>query len=203
MKNHIWKHRIVLGLLGILLLQVPFVVFKLTAADRKALDTFVEIAHVLFTSGLAGYLYSKTFESLLEKRLYGGLRRNWKEVRVMYSDGWGKGMGEAYPREPTLLIQAPAFEDPGPESIEAHGRRLTLSPKSLDGRSHVITAPIMHGPMSINFNNGYVGQPAAGENTYVTGKWSELQLMQVGRPGHKFTRAGFPDTLITLRRAPT
>lgn len=202
MKNYIWKHRIVLGLLVILLVQVPFVAFKLTAADRETLDAFVEIAHVLFTSGLAGYLFSKTFESLLEKRLYGGLRRNWKEVRVMYSDGWGKGMGEAYPREPTLLIQAPAFEDPGSESSEYRPEN-PLFAQGRDGSSNFITAPIMHGPMSISFNNGYVGQPAAGENTYVTGKWSELQLMQVGPPEHKFTRAGFPDTLITLGRAPT
>lgn len=202
MKNYIWKHRIVLGLLGILLVQVPFVYFKLTATDQDALDAFVEIAHVLFTSGLAGYLFSKTFESLLEKRLYGGLRRNWKEVRVMYSDGFGKGMGEAYPREPTLLIQAQDFGNPGPESSE-DTLEDSLFAQGRDGRSNCITAPIIHGPVSISFNNGYVGQPAAGENSYITGKWSELQLMQVGPPGHKFTRAGFPDTLITLRRAPT
>lgn len=202
MKNYIWKHRTVLGLLVILLVQVPFVAFKLTAATRETLNAFVEIAHVLFTSGLAGYVFSKTFESLLEKRLYGELRRNWKEVRVIYSDDVQKGMGEAYPREPTLLIQAPAFEDPGPESPEDTPEN-SLFAQSLDGRGHCITAPIMHGPMLISFNNGDVDQPAAGENTYVTGKWSELQLMQVGPSGRKLTRAGFPDTLITLGRAPT
>lgn len=112
MKNYAWKHRITLGLLVILLVQVPFVLFKLTTApaDRDSIDVFVEVMHILISSGLAGYLFSKTFESFLENNLYGGfLRRNWKEVRVMYSDDVHKGMGEAYPREPTLLIQPPVL----------------------------------------------------------------------------------------------
>ena len=202
MKNHIWKHRIVLGLLVILALQAPFVAFKLTTQDRDTLGAFVEVAHILFTSGLAGYLFSKTFESLLEKRLYGGFRRNWKEVRVMYSDGAGKGMGDAYPREPTLLIQAPTFEGARPASSE-YTPEDSLLAQSRDGSKKFITPSVMHGPMLVSFNNGYVGQPAAGENTFVTGKWSELQLMQVGFPRHRHTRAGFPDTLITMGRAPT
>ena len=97
MKNFIWEHRIVLGLLVILSLQSPFVFLKLTCTDQNAL-AFIEVAQILSTSGLAGYLFSKTFESLLEKKLYGGLRQNWKEVRVMCSDGIGKGTGEAYPQ---------------------------------------------------------------------------------------------------------
>ena len=202
MKNFIWKHRIVLGLLVILLVQVPFIVLKLTTPAGNALYALVEIAHVLLTSGLAGYLFSKTFDSLLENSLYGALRRNWNEVRVMYSDGIGKGMGDAYPREPTLLIQAPPFADP-----ERDGRGRTpgdlLVAQGLDGSSHTITAQFTHSPMSISFNNAYVGQPAADETTYATGKWSELQLMRVGPPGHYPTLAGFPDTLVTLGSAPT
>ena len=201
MKNSIWEYRIVLGLLVILSIQAPFVVFKLTSADQNALDAFIEVAQILLTSGLAGFLFSKAFESLLEKKLYGGLRRNWKEVRVMYSDGVGKGMGDTYPREPTLLIQPP-IQDAGPESIQ-HTDKDSLVAQSLDGRSHVFAAPIVHGPMSISFNTGYVGQSVADEDTLVTGKWSELQLMQVGSPGHKITTAGFPDTLIKLERART
>ena len=203
MKNFIWKHRIVFGLLVILSIQVPFIVFNLAAAEhRDTIGSIVETAHILLTSGLVGYLFSKTFESFLEKSLYGGLRRNWKEVRVIYSDGLMKGMGDAYPREPTLLIQAPAFEYSGVDT----GGYAAVDPlfaRRKDGSTDMITAPIMHGPMSISFNSGYVGQPDAGENTRVTGKWSELQLMRVGPSEIKLTRVGFPDTLTTLGGART
>ena len=200
MKNHIWKHRIVLGLVVILLVQVPFITFKLATADLGFVEVLVETAHVLFSSGLAGYVFSRTFESLVEEKLYGGLTRNWKEVRVMYSDAVFKGMGDAYPREPTLLIQPPIYEYSGPESRRDMSD-YALFAQSLDGRGHSITAPIMHGPMSISFNTGYVGKPGADESSVDTGKWSDLQLMQVGPTGHKFTTVGFPDTLIRLGRA--
>ena len=173
MKNSVWKHRIVLGLLVILSVQVPFVVFKLTTGEhRDALDTVIEIAHILLTSGLAGYLFSRTFESLLDDKLYGRLRRNWKEVRVMYSDDLGKGMGDAYPREPTLLIQAPLFEDSGADSREYRSEG-SLFAQRQDGSRYMITAPVMHGPMSMSFNSGYVAnltlantpsQPVSGAN---------------------------------------
>ena len=179
MKNYIWRHRIVLGLLVILLTQVPFVMFKLRTADRDFVGTLVEAAHILFSSGLAGYLFSKAFESLLGRNLYGGLRRNWQEVRVMYSAGGLKGLGDAYPREPTLLIQPPAFDDTGSKSPESTSKDLLFA-QSIDGSNHCITASTVHGPMSISFNTGYVGRPGAGEQTWATGKWSELQLMQAG-----------------------
>ena len=202
MKNYIWKNRIVLGLLVILLVQLPFVALKLTISDQKSVYALVEAAHILLSSGLAGYLFSKTFESFLENRLYGGFRRNWKEVRVMYSDGFYKGMGEAYPREPTLLIQPPSFDISGSDSPR-YTDKDSLVAQSLNGRSYVITAPIVHGPMSVSFNTGYVGQPVAGEDTSVTGKWSDLQLIQIGPSGCRITRVGFPDTLITLGKART
>ena len=202
MKNFMWKYRIVLGLLVILLVQVLFVAVKLKTPDQKSVYAFVEAAHILLTSGLAGYLFSKTFESFLEKSLYGGFRRNWKEVRVIYSDDVFKGMGEAYPREPTLLIQPPVSEH-----FRSDSSRYTdenpLVAQSTDGRSHVITAPIIHGPMSVSFNTGYVGQPAADEDTLVTGKWSDLQLMQVGPSGSTVNMIGFPDTLVKSGRART
>ena len=202
MKNYVWKHRIVLVLLAILFVQVPFVMIKLTTADRDVVDAIAEAAQILFSSGLAGYLFSKTFESLLEKKLYGGFRQSWKEVRVMYSDGVFKGMGEAYPREPTLLIQPPVFDDARSASPRDTSKE-ALFAQSRDGRKRSITAPIMHGPMSISFNTGYVGRPGADENTWATGHWSDMQLMQVGFSGHKITRVGFPDTLVQLARAET
>ena len=176
MKNFVWKHRIVLGLVAILFVQVPFVIAKLTTSDEQPFYALVEASHILVSSGLAGYLFSRTFESLLEKRLYGGFRRDWKEVRVMYSDKELKGMGETYPREPTLLIQPPVIEP------------------------FQSSSPIS-GPMSVSFNTAYVGQPAADEDTWVTGNWSELQLMQTDLLGHTLTTVGFPDTLVTLGRA--
>lgn len=202
MKNQIWKHRIVVGLFIILLVQVPFVWLKLVISDQKSVYALVEAAHILISSGLAGYLFSKAFESFLENKLYGEFRQNWKEVRVMYSDFAGKGVGDTYPRDPTLLIQAPFFEKFGPNAPPYRDEN-PLVAQSLDGGSHAITATNMHGPMSVSFNTGYVGKPAVGKNTWATGHWSELQLMQVGPPGFKSIRAGFPDTLITLGRAPT
>ena len=204
MKNWVWKHRIGLALLIILMVQTPFVIFKMIAAEAAERDSvipFLETAQILVSSGLAGYLFSKAFESLLENWLYGSFRRNWKEVRVMYSDGFGKGTGDVYPRDPTLLIQAPIWEDSKPESPR-HTSDDSLFARRPDGSNHCITAPIVHGPMLLSFNSAYVGQPADGENTWVTGRWSELQLMQVGFSGHRVTRVGFPDTLTALGKVP-
>ena len=205
MKNWVWKHRIGLVLLAILLAQVPFFVFKITtanAAERDLVSAFFETAQILLSSGLAAYLFSKGFESLLENWLYGNFRRNWKEVRVIYSDGFGQGTGEEYPRDPTLLLQPPVFDDSNPESPR-HTDGDSLVAQSLDGKNNVITASTVHGPVEVSFNTGYVGQSAVGENTVVTGKWSELQLMQVGPSGHRLTRVGFPDTLVRTGTAPT
>lgn len=202
MKNYLWKYRIVVGLLALLLVQVPFVWLKLVTSDQKSIHALVEAVHVVVSSGLVGYLFSKTFDSFLENMLYGKFRRNWKEVRVMYSDFVGKGTGGEYPREPTLLIQAPFFEEFGRNAPQYWDENPLLA-LGLDGKNHAITAPIMHGPLEVSFNTGYVGKPADGENTLVSGKWSELQLMQVGPPGSKRIRAGFPDTLVTLGRAST
>jgi len=194
MKNFLWKYRIVVGFLALLLVQVPFVVCNLTGAIAEA-------AQILISSGLAGYWFSKTFESVLENKLYGKFRRNWKEVRVMYSDFAGRGAGEYYPREPTLLIQAPIFEEFGPDA-PLHMDENPLRALDFDGKNHQITAAKLHGPMSVSFNTGYVGEPADGENTWATGDWSELQLMKVGPPGLEQIRAGFPDTLVMKGRAP-
>ena len=97
MQDYVWRHRIVLVLVLLLAVQAPFIVLRLASADGGTPHPIAEVGHVVVTSGLAAYLFSKRFESWLEHRLYGGLRKQWKEVRVMYSDGLGKGMGEAYP----------------------------------------------------------------------------------------------------------
>lgn len=51
-----------------------------------------------------------------------------------------------------------------------------------DGSRNAITAPVIHGPVSISFNNGYLGPPAAGETTWVTGHWVAMQEVRVGPP---------------------
>ena len=194
MKNRIWKYRIEVVFSIILMMQVPFVLIKLTTSARDSIDLIVEALHILISSGLAGFLFSKAFDSLLERWLYGGyLRRNWKEVRVIYSDNVFKGMGDEYPREPTLLIQPSMLKG---RSSDPHKDENPLIAYSLSGKGYGITARDMHGPMTVSFNTGYVGQPAAGQDTLVTGKWSDLQLMQVDHPG--IVRVGFPDTLIRL-----
>lgn len=198
MKNRIWKYRIVIGLFAILLVQVIFIVPKIMWLDLKLVYALVEALQILLSSGLAGFLFSKFFESLLENKLYGKFRRNWKEVRVMYSDFAGKGTGDTYPRDPTLLIQAPVFEKFGPDAPQRQDEN-PLVAQSLDGKMHAITAPILHGPLEVSFNTGYVGKPAVGEDILITGKWSDLQLMQVGPPKFQRIRAGFPDTLVRTR----
>ena len=106
-------------------------------------------------------------------------------------------MGDAYPREPTLLLQTPSLEPEGPQD-KLEGLLLAQDGK---GGLRNITAPFVHGPVCLSFNTGYVGQPAEGESTWVTGHWSELQLLQIGPTEFQVTRVGFPDTLITLGRA--
>ncbi len=198
MQDYLWRHRIVVMLVLLLAVQVPFIVLRLAPPGGGTPHSITEVGHVVVTSGLAAYLFSKRFESWLEHRLYGGLRKQWKEVRVMYSEEMGKGVGEAYPREPTILLQAPDFHLEAPEQERRGGM-----PLDREGHSpRPVTAPYMHGPVSVSFNTGYVGEPTAAENTWATGKWSDLRLMQVGFPGsgHMLTVAGFPDTLITLGR---
>lgn len=180
--------------LFILLLQVPFVFLKLTIVDPDFGNRLLETLQILVSSGLVASLFSKGFDSFLENWMYGGFRRNWKEVRVMYSDDALKGTGRGYPREPTLLIQPPVGQmGAAPELF----RKDSLVARNLDGKICVITAPIVHGPMLISFNTGYVGQPVAGEGTKIEGKWSQLQLMQVGPTEISTTQVGFPDTLYT------
>ena len=65
MKNFLWKYRIVAGLLILLLVQVPFVWLKLVTSDQKSVHALVESVHVVVSSGLVGYLFSKAFDSFL------------------------------------------------------------------------------------------------------------------------------------------
>ena len=119
----------------------------------------------------------------------------------MYSDGMGQGTGEEYPRDPTLLIQAPVFDDSKFGSRHILRRDVLWEPESEEDRQYV-TPVQMEGPMSVSFNTGKLRHELTEEAIYVTGRWSDLQLMQVGMAGHRVTRVGFPDTLIKVGRAP-
>ena len=203
-KNWIWNHRIWLALLAILLLQAPFVIVKMTivdATERDLVIPFVETGQILLSSALVVYLVSKKFDSLLEIWLYGTFRRGWKEVRVMYSENMmGKGLGEEYPRDPTLLIQAPVFDDSKFGSYQTLRENILWVPKSKE-EGQYMTSVQMKGPMLVSFNAGQLRHQLDNEGIHVTGKWSDLQLMQVGI-GTKFTKVGFPDTLIESMEPP-
>lgn len=205
-KNWVWKHRISLTLSAILLLQVPLVYIRIEIAGTAQRDwviASVETGQVLVSSGLLLSLFSKKFESLLEHWLYGRFRRNWKEVRVMYSENnMGQGLGEEYPRDPTLLIQAPIFDDSKPGWPRRAPEDILLA-RSLDGKDSQITAGTVQGPMAVSFNTGQLRKLVAGEGVYVTGKWSALQLMRVNMWGRPESVVGFPDTLVTVGKAPT
>ena len=169
----VWKHRVPLGLFVILALQAPLVWLKPTLDDGGTPKAFVEIAHVLVTSGLLGYLFSKRFEALLRNRLYGFVQKDWQEVSVFYSqDGRARGMGPDYPREPTLLIQRPMWS------------------RFEKADSSVFVGGV---PMGMSFNSGYEGKPVEGEETYLNGKWSELRRINA-----RYGDVGFPDSLYTL-----
>ena len=135
MRERIWKHRAVAGFVSILILQAPFLTLKLTIADEGIPNALVEVFHVLLTSGLAVYLFSRGFETRLQDWLYGSFRHDWKEVKVYYTDLVFRGTGDGYPREPTLLVHAPMWEMMGVEH------------------------PFANKPMSISFNSAYKADP--------------------------------------------
>ncbi len=199
MKELIWKYRKPLVFLALLVIQVPFFFFMPTSAAK---DSFIRVVHVLVSSGLMSFLFSRFADRLIGKMLYKGLRRDWKEVRVIYSEGFARGTGDVYPREPTLLIQEPLLGS----SSRAEEIKGPLFAQDGNGRLHQVSAARLHRPMSLYFNNSCVGKPeegkeveseAGGRVEFATGHWSQLQLMQVG-PDEKtqLVSVGFPDTLI-------
>lgn len=164
----IWKHQIWVGLLTILVVQALFLYFKLILPDQATSAAFMDVSHVLFTSSFAVYLFSKKFESFLRARLYQGIQNDWQEVRVVYSQERGlRGTGEIYPREPTILIHPPVFEDLAPPG------------HFLGGRS-----------MMVSFNSAYEGKPVEGEDDFLNGKWSELKTVS-----DEYRTVGFQDAL--------
>ena len=171
----IWKWRVGTALLAILLMQIGYVCFRASIEfSPQLLLVGIETLHVFLSSGLFFYIFSKYYDSLIEKFLYGGFksksfRKNWQEVKVMYSpysDNAGtvlRGTGEHYPREPTLLIHSSPFKT-----------------DKNDGR------------LLVSFNTAFRG--TSGE---ISGKWSELQPFKA----YDFApvkRVGFPDTLTSI-----
>lgn len=73
-------------------------------------------------------------------------------------------MGEAYPRKPTLLIQAPLLEASGADS-RGYRSEGSLFAQSEVGSRCVIIAPVMHRSVSMSLDSGYVGQPGPDKDT--------------------------------------
>ena len=140
---------------------------KLVVSDQGAWRLVVEVGHVVLTSGLAAYLLSRGFEGYLGRRLYKGLREDWKEVRASYTQRPFRGTGPEYPRDPAILIHEPV----GPVTSYHFGTK----------------------PMMVGFNNAFVGRLEEGQMQAATGKWSELQPMEI-MGGVKVV--GFPGTEI-------
>ena len=82
----------------------------------------------------------------------------------------GRGLGEVYPREPTLLLHPPMIWKP--DFKKTHDR-----------------------PVEIWFNDGYVGDPETTESLYQNGTWGPLDLIYP-HPFHNIRQVGVAYTRI-------
>ena len=102
---------------------------------------------------LASWLLAVVIVVLVDHRRYRATRDDWKEVRLFYSPTFtGRGLGEVYPREPTLLLHPSIMWNPDSEKV--HDR-----------------------PLEIWFNDGYVAEPENPESPFLNGTWGPLDLI--------------------------
>ena len=200
MRNNIWRYRTQLRLLGIILIQIPFLLFKLLGPSLGVAQALTETSQLLATSGLAVYLFTRQFESWLEEQVYGGVRRSWQEVRVYYSRSPTLlGMGSYYPREPTILISPAGLgSKSGPHMSQP------VIARTQSGGLEGIAAPLLHGPVIVHFNSSFSGEPSEPGAAFENGKWSQMRLMRDGAspPQDGFVVVGFPDTLYDAVELP-
>lgn len=105
---------------------------------------------------LASWLLAIVIVAVVDHRRYRGLRDHWQEVRVLYSPTFtGRGLGEVYPHEPTLLLHQEMVWNPD-------------SKKTQDR------------PVEIWFNDGYVGESETPESPFLNGTWGPLDLINAG-----------------------
>ena len=110
----------------------------------------------------------------IDERRYRGIRGDWQEVKVFYckSDFTLMGMGNLYPREPTLLIYANSMFNSQDDPTQKTFR-----------------------PADLYFNDGFVGKPTQEETDFVTGDWGKLTVMA----GMQGIRLGNPDITLDAR----
>ena len=144
-------------------------------------STVATVTHVMLTSGLVLYFVSGKYESLVQRVMYGSIRRNWRPVRVMYAEEAHSmmGFGGFYPREPTLLLHPPMFPFDQPPPAEVDGGRIPAQ-------------------LAVSFNNAYVGESLG--DFEVTGGWDGLRVILDG--ANASPRVGFPSTLIKRVKVP-
>ena len=196
LKNWVWMHRELLPLAFVLVLQGLFVSVRIIWLDQDADQYWVPV-NVVVSSTILVVLLSRWFERLLRRWLYGIVREDWQEVRVYYSpESPFKGMGETYPREPTILISRSGFLPPGDEPVDGNPVRVL----NKDGRWERGSAWRLNNPMAVSFNDGYANDSLE-PGLFATGHWTELQLMRQAAkddPRGQFLIVGFPETRITL-----
>lgn len=108
----------------------------------------------------ASWLLAVVIVALVDHRRYSGLRDHWQEVRVFYAPTFGgRGLGEVYPREPTLLLHPPMGWTPDSKAVH----------------------PVGHRPVEIWFNDSYVGEPTTPESPFLNGTWGPLGLIHPPR----------------------
>ena len=137
-------------------------------------DDFGEFLLVV-PGALASWLLAVAIVAVTDHRRYRGLRDNWQEVRIFHSPTFsGRGLGEVYPREPTLLLHPPMMWEP--DLKKTHDR-----------------------PVEIWFNDGYVGAPETPEAPFQNGTWGPLDLIYPG-PFPEVRQVGVAHTRILQQR---
>ena len=139
-------------------------------------DDFGEFLLVI-PGALASWLLAVVIVAVVEHRRYRGDQDHWQEVRVLYSPTFrGRGLGEVYPREPTLLMHPAMMWDPD-------------SKKSQDR------------PVEIWFNDGYVAEPDDPDSPHLNGTWGPLDLIYP-YPYPDMHQVGVAYTRILQQRVP-
>lgn len=120
---------------------------------------------------LASWLLAFIIVAIVDLRRYRGLRDDWQEVRMFYSPTFGgRGLGDVYPREPTLLLHPPMMWNP--DLKKTHDR-----------------------PVEIWFNDGYVGAPETPTSPFHNGTWGPMDLIYPG-PVPSIRQVGIAHTRI-------
>ena len=133
-------------------------------------DDFSEFLLVV-PGALASWLLAVVIVAVVDHRRYRGVRDEWQEVRIFYSPTFGgRGLGGAYPREPTLLLHPPMMWKPDLKKTQDR-------------------------PIEVWFNDGYVGEPETPESPFQNGTWGPLDLIYPG-PFPNIRRVGIAHTRI-------